>query len=42
MDTALAQGENFGSTAIANNEKINSFQVPMRDYLEVDKSGKKN
>lgn len=42
MDTALRQGENFGSTAIANNEKINSFQMPMRDYLSIDKDGKKN
>lgn len=41
MDTALEQGENFGATAIANNEKLNSFQMPMRDYLTI-KDGKKN
>ena len=41
MDTALEQGENFGATAIANNEKINSFQTPMRDYLSIDEDGNK-
>lgn len=41
MDTALAQGEYFGAAAISNNEKLNSFQMPMRDYLTVDKSGNK-
>ncbi len=42
MDTALAQGEYFGSAAIANNSKLNSFQMPMRDYLSVDENGNKS
>ncbi len=42
MDTALAQGEYFGAAAIANNSKINSFQMPMRDYLAVDQDGQKS
>lgn len=41
MDNAMRQGEAFGGAAIANNETINSFQIPMRDYLTVDKDGKK-
>ncbi|MEG0359741.1 MAG: M14 family metallopeptidase [Anaerorhabdus sp.] len=36
IQNALAQGEGFGSAAIANNDTINSFQMPMRDYLKKD------
>ncbi|HVI40473.1 MAG TPA: M14 family metallopeptidase, partial [Anaerovoracaceae bacterium] len=41
IDTALEEGENFGAAAISNNDKLNSFQMPMRDYLTVDGSGNK-
>lgn len=39
IENALKQGEAFGSTAIVNNETINSFQMPMRDYLKKNESG---
>lgn len=41
INMGLKQGENFGAAAISNNETINSFQMPMRDYLTVDGSGNK-
>ena len=39
IDTALAQGEAFMGTAIANNPTINSAQMPMRDYLKLQDDG---
>lgn len=39
INNALKQGENLGGCAIANNPTINSFQMPMRDYLNVEKDG---
>ena len=39
IDTALEQGEYFMSCACANNETINSVQMPMRDYLKVQPDG---
>lgn len=38
VDNAIKQGENFGAAAIANNDTINSFQMPMRDYLKTSDS----
>ncbi len=38
IENAIKQGENFGASAIANNDSINSFQMPMRDYLKVSDS----
>lgn len=39
IDTALAQGEAFMGTSIANNPTINSVQMPMRDYLKLQDDG---
>lgn len=39
IENALKQGEAFGATAIVNNESINSFQMPMRDYLKKNEEG---
>lgn len=39
IENALAQGEEFGGVAITNNKSINSFQMPMRDYLKSSKNG---
>ena len=34
IDKALEQGEYFASVSVANNETLNSAQIPMRDYLK--------
>ena len=39
IDTAMAEGEYFASTALANNPTINSAQIPMRDYLKRQADG---
>lgn len=39
MENGLAQGEAFGAAAIANNKTINSFNMPMRDYLKKQADG---
>ncbi|MGO2082775.1 M14 family metallopeptidase [Vagococcus sp.] len=39
IENALKQGEAFGATAIVNNDSINSFQMPMRDYLKKNEEG---
>ncbi len=42
IDTAMEQGEAFAAASIANNDSINSVQIPMRDYLKVDENGNKS
>lgn len=39
IENALSQGEEFGGVAITNNNSINSFQMPMRDYLKANNGG---
>jgi len=39
IENAVQQGEAFGSTAIVNNDSINSFQMPVRDYLKKNDKG---
>ena len=39
IDTALSQGEAFMASSIANNDTINSVQMPMRDYLKLEEDG---
>lgn len=42
IDTAMYQGEAFAAASIANNETINSVQIPMRDYLAREDDGSLN
>lgn len=39
IQNSVKQGEAFGATAIANNKSINSFQMPLRDYLKKTEKG---
>ena len=39
IDKALEQGEYFASVSVANNETLNSAQIPMRDYLKRQDDG---
>ena len=39
IDKALEQGEYFASVSVANNETLNSAQIPMRDYLKRQADG---
>lgn len=41
IEDGIKQGEAFGAAAITNNDTINSFNMPMRDYLFVDGNGNK-
>ena len=39
IDKAMEQGEYFTSVSVANNETLNSAQIPMRDYLKRQDDG---
>ena len=39
IDKAMEQGEYFASVSVANNETLNSAQIPMRDYLKRQDDG---
>lgn len=39
IQNSVKQGEAFGATAIVNNDSINSFQMPLRDYLKKTEKG---